>query len=80
MGKSAPFCRLTNEETEKLICMIEKHPELYNAKLTDYHNRVFISNLFAKIAKDIKIDGITGNQISYYFMFICIPSYHNNAH
>ena len=56
------FRRLTKEENDKLIEMVQVYPPLYDGKLREYKDKGLTANIYEKIASalGIQVDGITG--------------------
>ena len=52
--------KLSHDDTEKIINMIQKHEVLYNPKIDEHHDRVLLENIYEKIAMDMKIEGLSG--------------------
>jgi hypothetical protein len=51
---------ISKNNTEKLIEIVRENPELCDASLSDYKDTLVIKNIWSSVAKEMKIQDLTG--------------------
>ena len=60
--------KLTYEQKEQLIGLVEEHRFLYDVTAEDHRNKLVITNTWKKIARTMNVDGLSCKYTSKHHM------------
>ena len=70
--KTLPTIKLSFDQTEMMINIIQKYPVLYDPTLTDYHHRTITFNAYERVAREMDVDNLDGKYIFIRFMLFIL--------
>ena len=68
--KTLPTLKLSFDQTEQMLNIIQKNPVLYDPTHADYHHRTITFNAYERVAREMGLENLDGEYIFFRFMLI----------